>query len=160
MKNNWSKTLLYVYKYLDRVCDGIDSLVEESALHSFYHRSENQVYRVAERICNLSERKAKLINMKVLVDKCLLKSEKQNAQLLIEKYIDDESSEIIAERHGLNVRTYFRKLNQAENSFSFLMIKEGFSEERLEKYLAGEKWILEVCQKFNDDQKIDCDELV
>ena len=155
MKNNWSKTLLYVYKYLDRVCDGIDTLVEENALHSFYYRSENQISRVAERICKLSERKAKLINMKVLVDNCLMKSEKQNAQLLIEKYIDDDASDIIASRHGLNIRTYFRKLNQAENSFSILMLREGFSEERLEKYLADEKWILEVCQKFENDGKLE-----
>lgn len=156
MNNNWAKTILYVYKYLDRVCEGIDSLVEQNALNSFYygqHRSDNEVLCVAERISRLCERKAKLVNIKVLADKCLLKSEELNAKILIERYIDDDSSENIALRHNLNVRTYFRKLIQAETSFTKLMIKEGFSEEKLDKYLAGEKWIVEVCEKFRNEGK-------
>jgi len=157
MKNNWSKTLLYVYKYLDRVCDGIDSLVEQNALNSFHYRSENGVNVVAERICDLYQRKVKLINIKVLVDNCLLKSEKQNAQLLIEKYIDDDISETIAQRHNMNIRTYFRKLNQAEKSFTILMLMEGFNEEKLEKYLSGEKWILEVYEKFKNENIVEDD---
>ena len=158
MKNNWSKTLLYVYKYLDRVCDGIDALVEQNALNSFHYRSENGVNAVANRICNLCERKAKLVNMRVLIDNCLLKSEKQNAQLLIEKYIDDDASEIIAQRHNMNIRTYFRKLSQAEKSFTILMLREGFSEDKLEKYLSNEKWIIEVFEKFNNESKYDYQE--
>lgn len=150
MKNTWSKTLLSVYKYLERVCDGIDILVEQSALNSFHYRSENEAGRVAQRICDLCERKSKLVNIKVLVDKCLLKCQQQGAQLLIERYIDDDISENIAERNNLNIRTYFRKLQQAENSFSTFILKEGFSDERLEKYLANEKWILEVCEKFKN----------
>ena len=156
MKNNWAKTILYVYKYLDRVCEGIDSLVEQNALNSFYYgqnRSDNEVLSVAERISKLCERKAKLINIKVLVDDCLLKSDEMNAQLLIERYIDDDNSENIALRHGLNIRTYFRKINQAETSFSTFMIREGFTEDKLDKYLQGENWITEVCQKFRDESE-------
>lgn len=153
MKNNWSKTLLYVYKYLDRVCEGIDALVEESALNSFYYRNDNEVNRVTKRICELCERKAKLINIRVLVDNCLLKIERQNAQLLIQKYIDDEISEVIAERNNMNVRTYFRKLIQAEKSFTILLLQEGFSSEKLQEYLSNEKWIIEIYQKFEKESK-------
>lgn len=155
MKNNWTKTLLYVYKYLERVCDGIDMLVERNALNSFHYRSDNEVGFVSERICALCERKAKLVNIKVLVDTCLLKLEKSSAQLLIERYIDDDASENIAFRHGLNIRTYFRKLIQAESSFSILMLREGYNEDKLEEYLSGEKWIIEVCEKFKNDGKYD-----
>lgn len=151
MKNNWTKTILYVYKYLERVCDGIDALVEESALHSFHHRSENEASRVAERICKLCERKAKLVNIKVLADTCLLKSDKTSAQLLIEKYIDEDQGEDIALRHNINFRTYFRKMIQAETSFSILMLREGFSESKLNEYLKDEKWIIEVYEKFENE---------
>lgn len=161
MKNNWTKTLLYVYKYLDRVSDGIDKLVEQNAFNSFYYgqnRSDNNVVSVAKRIINLCERKAKLVNMKVLVDTCLLKSTTLSAQLLIERYIDEDESDIIANRHNLHIRTYFRKLIQAETSFSILMLKEGFSEEKLSNYLSGEKWILEVYEKFKNEGKVDCED--
>ena len=155
MKNTWAKAILYVYKYLDRVCDGIDALVEQNALNSFHHRSENGVESVTERICQLCERKAKLINIKVLADKCLLKSEKLNAQLLIERYIDDAEAKDIAFRHNLNLRTYFRKLIQAETSFSKLMCREGFDENKISQYLSGEKWITEVYEKFEKESGID-----
>ena len=55
MNNNWTKTLLYVYKYLDRVAEGIDALVEQNALNSFYfnqNRRDNDVVCVSERISN------------------------------------------------------------------------------------------------------------
>ena len=155
MKNYWAKTILYVYKYLDRVCDGIDKVVERDALSSFYHRNENEIHCVTDRLCKLIERKAKLVNIKVLADRCLLKSEKTSAQLLIEKYIDDSEAEVIAEKHQLNVRTYFRRLAQAENSFSILMLMEGFDSKRLEEYLKDERWILEVYEKYKNEDEIE-----
>lgn len=151
MKNEWTKTLLYVYKYLERVCEGIDKLVDESAMNSFYYRRsghENNVVDIANRIIELTDRKTKLINIKVLVDNCLLKLDRLYAQLLIEKYIDEEISDRIALKHGLNVRTYFRKSSQAENTFTNLMSKEGFNDEKLNTYLSSEKWIVEVYEKF------------
>ena len=48
--------------------------------------------------------------------------------LLIQRYIDDDNAENIANRLGLNLRTYFRKIIHAENSFSILMLREGFIE--------------------------------
>lgn len=154
MKNNWTKTLLYVYKYLDRVADGIDKLVEETAVNSFFYgqnRRDNNVISVANRVIALCERKAKLVNIKVLVNNCLLKSERLGAQILIERYIDEDESDMIAKRHNINIRTYFRKIIQAETSFTKLMIKQGFSEEKLEKYLSKENWILEVYEKFKNE---------
>jgi len=73
--NEWVKTILYTYNYLGRVADGIDKLVTQNALNSFYFRgerqSENGVMSVANRIIELSSRKVRLINLKVLIEKSL-----------------------------------------------------------------------------------------
>ena len=86
--NEWAKTLLYVYKYLDRVADGIDKLVSQNALNSFYTRGEkmgsNGVVATANRIIDLSARKTRLINIKVLTDKALENLNRQYAQILVE----------------------------------------------------------------------------
>ena len=66
MKNNtWAKTLLYTYKYLERVAQAIDDLVEEHALYSFYYSSieNNDAERVSKKIISLIERKKRLINI-------------------------------------------------------------------------------------------------
>ncbi len=155
--NEWAKTILYVYKYLDRVTEGIDKLVCQNALNSFYARgdkqSENGVMAVADRLIKLSARKVRLINLKVLADNSLKAIDRQNAQLLIEKYIDNDESEVIALRHKLHIRTYFRRLGQAEISFCQAMARQGFDDKRLFSYLSQEKWILEVYDKFKSEKE-------
>ena len=126
MKNNeWAKTILSTYKYLDRVAEAIDKLVKQEALNSFYfsglNQSKNAVMPVADRIINLIERKKKLINIKVLADKSLMECDRGAAQILIERYMDGDTSQEIALRHNLNVRTYFRHLISAEENFSSII---------------------------------------
>ena len=150
--NQWAKTLLYTYKYLNRITDGIDKLVDRSALNSFYYCNNNQkineVEAVSNKIIDLIERKKRLVNIKVLVDKCLLSCDELSSQILIEKFIEDDISEDIAKRHNLNIRTYFRKQEGAESSFYACLVKMGYDDERLFKYLADERWILEVYDNF------------
>lgn len=150
MKSNlWTKTILTVYKYLDRIAGAIDKLVERNAMNSYYSAfTNNGVENLADKIIELSERKVKLINIKVLTEKTLEKMEKESAQLLIEKYIDNDKSETIAQRHNFPMRTYFRRQSQAEDAFTAYLALQGFCEERLNEYLAGENWIIEVYNNF------------
>ena len=67
-------------------------------------------------------------------------------------YIDNDKSEQIALRHGLAMRTYFRKLAQAEEQCAGKMSQMGFTSERLTKYLAAEKWITEIYQQFSSKE--------
>lgn len=156
--SQWGKTLLYTYKYLPRITESIDKMVNQAALNSFYYYSNNQkdnsVYVVSDKIAELIKRKSRLVNIKVLVDKSLLACEKLSGQILVEKYIDNESSEEIAQKHNLNVRTYFRKLEAAETNFYSNMVKNGFDEKKLNDYLIEEKWIIEVFQNFSKQENV------
>ena len=141
MKSNlWAKTILSVYRYLERISGAIDKMVERQALNSYYYFSgssiDNGILSVSKRIIELSERKVRLINLKVLTEKALKGCDKILGQILIEKYIEGESSDNIAESLNLSPRTYFRRLTQAEEQF-------------LNSYLAEEKWILDVYKNFS-----------
>lgn len=158
MKENiWAKTILSVYRYLERICDSIDKMVENKALGSFYVCSSNfsnsSIFSIADSLIALGERKKTLINIKVLTCDTLKKCDRLNAQILIEKYIDGDKSEDIANRHNIPIRTYFRKLTQAEKDFSKQMAELGFSDNKLNEYLADEKWILEVYSRFLDSSR-------
>ncbi len=149
----WSKTILSVYKYLERIAGAIDKLIDRNAMNSFYYFTgsvqDNSVMAVANRIIELSDRKIKLINLKLLTEKSLERCDKDFAQILILKYIDCEKSEDIAKRFNLSMRTYFRRLNQAEEQFYNILAFSGFNEKKLNCYLKTEKWILEVYNKYN-----------
>ena len=164
-KNLWAKTILYVYKYLENIADAIDRMIDRQALNSFYYsgssQTDNGVLAVSEKIIELGERKKRLINIKVLTDRALEACETENAQLLIERYIDGNKSEEIALGHNMPIRTYFRRLVQAEEQFLFQLAKYGFAESKISEYLHGEKWISEVYNRFlckttpeNDDDEM------
>ncbi len=162
--NLGAKTILMVYRYLDRIADAIDRLIERRALNSFYvgvlGNNDNSIYSVADYIINLSERKIKLINLKILIDMALEDCHILSSQILIEKFMDNEKSFDIAKRHNLSERTYFRRLNEALDNFSSSLCKLGFCENKLLDYISSEKWIMEVynrliCAKNEDNVVID-----
>ena len=148
MKNIWAKTILTSYRYLERLADAIDSMVESRGLYSRVMSgvsySTNNIYNLADKLIELSERKVKLINIKVLTEKTLEKCGENSAKLLISRYIDEKKNAEIAEFYQLSLRTYFRRLSDAERRFEEVMAINGFGDEKLEKYLSGERWIMEI----------------
>lgn len=162
--NLCAKTTLMVYRYLDRIADAIDRLIERRALNSFYvgafGNNDNSILSVADYIINLSERKVKLINLKILIDLALENCPILFAQILIERFMDNEKGSEIAKKHNLSERTYFRRLNDALDNYSSALSKLGFPENKLLDYISSEKWIMEVynrllCAKSDDSVIID-----
>ena len=149
--NNWSKTVLGVYRYLPRVSNAFDRLVKTRAYNSGFVSSTstfNDVFSVTNAILDLTERKITLINLKLITEKALKMIDKNHAKLLIFKYIDGKKSTEIADKFGYCIRTYFRKLNLALNSFSKALTRLGYTSDKLFKMLKTEKWILEVYNSY------------
>lgn len=157
MKNyNWAKTILLAHKYLERISEGIDKLVEREAMNSYFYSSirENGITRVADKILKLTERKKRLINIKVLNEKCLSEVLPLYAKILIGRYINEESCEELAKRLNLPERTFFRRLMQAEEGFVKALCRNGFDDEKLTDYLHEEKWIYDIYQNLSREEKI------
>ncbi len=161
MKDNivWGKTLLSVYRYLERIAGAIDKIIMQSALGSanivgqnYYY---NNVYSITQKILDLSERKVTIINLKLLIEEALSAMDKQDALILIEKYIDGIKSKDIMQKHNISMRTVFRKLDGAVKGFVSALQKKGFSGVRLEKMLENEGWInnayKRIAEKNEDD---------
>jgi len=153
MKNDliWTKTILSVYRYLERICGAIDKIVVQTGLNSSnitgYNYSFNNVFAITERIIDLSERKVTLINLKLIIEEVLSKIDEEDAQILIEKYVDSRKCKEIAEIHDVSMRTLFRKIDSAENSFGKHLRVLGYDDKKLDKFLKNEQWIVNV---YND----------
>ena len=144
----WAKTILTSYRYLERIADAIDSMIESRGLYarvvSGANYYLNNIYNLSDKMIELSERKVKLINLKVLTENVLEKIGENSAKLLIAKYIDKMKNSEIAQVYDLSLRTYFRRINEAEGKFEQVLALNGFDEERLENYLCKERWIMEI----------------
>lgn len=150
--NVWYKTALFAYKYLETITESIDNLIEQQALNSYYCNSsnsvDNSVMAVSNRIIELSQRKVRLININIAIEKSLERCPEEHAQMLIERYIDNDKGEDIARRHNLTIRTYFRKMQKAEESFANEMNKKGYSEKKLEEDFREDKWVRDIYKQF------------
>lgn len=148
----WAKTILTSYRYLERLADAIDSMIENRGLNSMFvsesNYAYNNIYNLADKLIDLSERKIKLINLKVLTEDCLKKCGNSFAKLLISKYIDGKKNLEIAKLHNLSLRTFFRRLSDAEKRFEEVLAMKGFDKNKLESYLNSEKWIIEIKERL------------
>lgn len=144
----WARTLLTVQKYLERICKSIDACIEKKALASSFVNSKN-IYKnncasVADWIIDMTERKKQLINLNVICLDALKGIDRTFAKILALKYFDRMSSLDIANVMQLSERTYFRKLNNAHDSFESWLAVHGFDSKYFEKNFSGEGWITEV----------------
>lgn len=154
MKNNfyWTKTLLTVYKYLERVAGAVDKIILKNGLNSanitgqnYYY---NNVYVVTEKLINLSQRKVTLINLKVLVEQTLCEVDEEDAILLIERFIESAKVKDIMQQHDLSLRSTFRKIERAIDNFGNCLRKKGYNDIYLAQMVKDEKWICNVHQRF------------
>ena len=161
MKDNivWGKTLLSVYRYLERIAGAIDKIIMQSALGSanivgqnyFY----NNVYSITQKIIDLSERKVTIINLKLLIEEALASMDSKDALILIEKYIDGIKSKDIMQKHDISMRTVFRKIDSAIKGFVSALQKKGYTSAKLEKMLENEGWINNVYKRIADKNEDD-----
>lgn len=155
----WAKTLLTSYRYLEHIAGAIDKLVDSEAMNSYYYQPEtkvNGVVEVSDRIISLIERKKRMINTKVLVDMALEKCNSVFAGLLRGKYFYHESCENLATKFNFPMRTFFRKMTQAESQLAFEIEKLGFTDEKLHSLHCEEVWMNEIYDKFakGDEESI------
>lgn len=154
----WAKTLLSVYRYLERVTGAIDKIILKRALscsdvcgQNFY---KNNISVISKKIIDLSQRKINLINLKVLVDETLSEIPEKDATLLIEKYFDGVKARELVDIHNISMRTVFRKLDCAVSQFGNKLSFKGYTPSKLKNWLADEQWILNSFshfQKANDE---------
>ncbi|MBE7075716.1 MAG: hypothetical protein E7375_01435 [Clostridiales bacterium] len=154
MKNSsvWTKTILSVYRYLERICGAIDKIVMQKGLNSSNITGQNYYYNnvlsITQKLIDLSERKITLINLKILTEETFADIEESDAQLLIQKYVDGKKFREIAEESDVSIRTIFRRLENAEKSFYCSLKKKGYDSEKLENFLEHEEWIKNAYHSF------------
>lgn len=144
----WSKTILSSYNYLEKLCDSLDKLIQNTAVNSYYSYSfkngENSITNISKKIINLSNRKIDYINLKVLTDKALKDMTKQQAKLLILKFINKIQIDKVCELLQMNRRTAYRRIEKALIEFMDVLCSYGYTPEKFEVVYAHDPFIKSI----------------
>lgn len=145
----WCMSALSIYKYLESMSNQLDKIVLETGRGSNdirlqkYQTTQYQTSKILE----LTERKRKMINLKVVIEDSLCKLSLLDRRILTLIFVDGLKSELLAQVLGVSIRTYFRKKKLALNHFKSMLETNGFNKEFFEKEYLNQAWFIAV---YND----------
>jgi hypothetical protein len=148
----WTKTLLSSYRYLDRVSKAIDKIVMTRALNSFHTSGSNMAFNsvanVSDDILKLTDRKVNLINLKIILDNAIEKTQNKFSTLLISTFIEGRTCFESVKILNISLRTFFRRQNEAIDSFINVLSSQGYDSKVFGQMLKDENWILDIKQRY------------
>lgn len=154
---NWSKTVLMSYRYLGKLCNTIDRLVESTAKNSMftnsYWQSECSITNVFEKISKLSNKKIDYINLKLTIEKALKKLPEKSAKILILKYVQGINVDEISNLLNIPSRTIYRKLDNAVIQLTEELETLGYSSEFLEVTFFADTFISSVYDTIKNKEQ-------
>ena len=138
----WGKTLLSLYRHFGVMANSIDNLVRRIGINSaFRHTIYDSTIVDSNKILELTERKIKIINLKVIVEDILADLNMKDLKILTLCYVDGVEYKKIIKLLNINQRTFFRRKEIAIARFSNKLAEMGYDADKLEKYLHNENWI-------------------
>ena len=138
----WGKTLLSLYRHFGVMANSIDNLVRRIGINSaFRHTIYDSTIVDSNKILELTERKIKIINLKVIVEDILSDLNMKDLKILNLCYVDGVEYKKIIKLLNINQRTFFRRKEIAIARFSNKLAEMGYDADKLEKYLHNENWI-------------------
>ena len=151
LKNEiWAKTLISIYRFLPAIADAVDNLIKKKTINSLYYNSnfQSSTYEIANNVIELTERKIKLINIKVILEQAITNLKLNDKKLLVLYYIDGVDKFDIMKIFNISQRTFFRRKELAIISLGKQLSALGYNSEKLSKYLKSEHWLINTYNKY------------
>lgn len=150
--NILGKAILGLYRYLEPMTLSIDKMIQTRAFDYNCAIGYN-VEDLSKEMISLTHRKVAIINLKVLIDKAISRLSSQNKRIIILKYIDNMSNKDITELMNISLRTFFRRLQRAFDSFcQCLSFENSCNDDILQNYLT-QKWFRNFLDFFDDKKE-------
>lgn len=150
----FAKTILTAYSSLELVSNQIDVLVRRrvSAGYCAGDCSCIGAQRQIEEIITLMNKKANLINLKLLADEVLSSMDGASKNILTDRYIKKIKWQQSMEQMGLSKRTFFRRLERAHESFAKSCFARGYNQTWLEENYFDQSWIKDIFYHYSEKQ--------
>lgn len=135
MHKNWSNTALVAFSLLPKIVQELDFAFEtrlNSAFGSVHLKNGVSNERLFDEMIEINCRKAKLVNLKVLVDCALAELNDAERRCLTMRIMDKMTFQEISETENVSLRTVFRRFDRAQKAFESVLLRKGYSAEKLE----------------------------
>lgn len=136
-----SKTLISAYRFIEKNCNLIDEFVYKHSINFGPSPEYFSTYDVTNNIIDLIERKNRLINLSLIIDKLVSALNIEDRKIILAKMRYNLSMRTIAQVFEISsLRTAFRRMNRALENFT-LNANNSQYREKLEYVLNHEYWI-------------------
>ena len=141
------KTMICVYKELEKRCELIDDTVIRRAVNSA-HRN---IYETVDELIDLINEKRTYCNVKVIIDEAL---EKMSDKSAIEKYILGVNIKDI-EKDFNSERTMYRHLSKQKEELYQIIINK-YEIDKLIEIISDSNWLMNKYREFKELEKRGC----
>lgn len=150
-KCNWCNAMLVAYSSLPQIVKDIERSIDLrvksgfGSRHLYYGISTEELLTG---ILNLNQRKIRLINIKVLVDKSLQALSEREQEFIKLKFFIKKPLREVAERLGVSLRTAFRIYDRVMERVEYALHRMGFDEAWFEKEYKGDTFLDAVKERL------------
>ncbi|MFQ6724223.1 MAG: hypothetical protein ACLRFE_02695 [Clostridia bacterium] len=137
-----AKVLISAYRFIERNCDLINEFVYKHAVNFGPSPEYCSTYDVTNNIINLIERKNRLINLKLIIDKLVNELNVEDRMIVLSKMKYDLSVKSFCQMFDMpSKRTAFRRMQSAVEHFTMHANNSPYID-KLEYLLNNEHWII------------------
>ena len=151
----WGKAILAAYRNLEPICNILDDLVLKKGVKSREAGFDTDgTIKVMEGMIELTERKIKFINLKLIIENTIKVMEENISKYLVFRFMDCFSYQTIAKMTDSSLRTAQRRVAKALTKFGHTLKSLGFGGAYLEEKYGNEPLILGVLDQFSKDKRL------
>ena len=154
----WSKTLLKSYGMLEKISGALDRTFNKIAFTSRNTCTNDTLlsstYQISDKLLSLLDRKANLINTKVLIDEVLDVMDEQNSKILILKYMNNLTNDEITRVMNISIRTVLRRSIKAIEEFSAELVSRGYNDAIFKSMYKDETWIFDIYRDVKSENEM------
>lgn len=151
--HGWSNTALVAFSAIPKIICLIDFGVRTRVKSGFMSRHLSyglQNEELFNEIIELNNEKAKMLNLKYIIEATFERLTRKEREILKKRYIEKKTFQKIAEETDVCIRTVFRRLDGALHSFGEWLEIQGFTEEWFEKEYGRSKYIKQIRDKISN----------
>lgn len=146
----WVKTLLSIYGSIPNIIKIIDQIISNQASNPFgisgCHSANT--FDQFERVIDFCERKNKLINIYVLIQKMIEGLSSDDLKLVELKFVNKVTAEAIAGKFDINLRTVYRRIEAVVKKLATESLARGWTTLFISHQLSNEPWVSEQFEQI------------
>ena len=149
-----AKVFISAYRFIEKNCDLINEFVYKHAINFGPSPEYCSTYDVTNNIINLIERKNKLINLKLIMDKLIDDMDGQDRLIILAKMKFNLTTKSFCQMFDMpSTRTAFRRIQLALEHFTCRANNSPYKE-KLEYLLDNETWIIAMRKEILQKQEV------